>query len=80
MEWGHNAQRLTQEQLQELEFRLEAVALAAEVGVDEAVRIIAERWPEREIGSDTIRVWVRDYERVHALSLGSLKVEDEGRN
>ena len=80
MEWGRDARKLTQDQLQELEFRLEVVALAAQVGVDEAARVVAQRWPERQISPDTITAWVQDYDQAHALSLGSLKVASEGGN
>ena len=43
-------------------------------------RMLTQQWPEREIGPDTIAGWLQDYDRAHALSLGSLKVADEDRN
>ena len=68
MDWGENWRSMTDDEFDELEWRLEAVKLAALHGTAEAVRMVNMLYPGRLVDEDTIRRWEHDYELNHNLT------------
>jgi len=79
-EWGQNWNDLTDQELEDLEFRLEVVSLAAVGGINEAARLLGQLWPARRITAETVRLWLQGYEQATAMTLAALGLVDEGRN
>ena len=62
MQWGRNWRNLTERELGDLEFRLEAVQLAAVHGVAGAVALLNRRNPDRRVDAAVAEALVKDYE------------------